>query len=166
MQNDRTANAKKLAEQALVYSSQSRDALMLAAQIDLLSRNYTEAREHLLVAQANFPESADILGLLGYASYYAEGAERALFYWRQAYALSPDPGLKAMMNRIAKEAEVEGNQRQAESYNFTLSWEGPDRSEGFGKEVLETLEKHFREIEITLNFTPREPVAVVLYTRQ
>lgn len=166
VQQHRVAAAQRFAEQALVYASQDRNALLLAAQIDLLSRNYSEAREHLLVAQANFPPAADILGLLGYASYYTEGAERALFFWKQAYALSPDAGLKALMDRMEKEAAVENQQRQAESYNFMLSWEGADRSEKFGKEVLETLEKHFREIEIALNFTPREPVAVILYTQQ
>ena len=166
VQQKRTAAAQRLAEQALVYSSQDRNALLLAAQIDLLSRNYTEARSHLLVAQANYPEAADILGLLGYAAYYAEGAERAIFYWKQAYALSPDANLKALMDRLAQEAELESTQRNAESYHFTLNWEGQDKSEKFGKEVLETLEQHFRAIEVSLNFTPREPVAVILYSAQ
>jgi hypothetical protein len=166
VQQNRVAAAQKLAEQALVYSSQDRNALLLAAQVDLLSRNYTEARDHMLVAQANFPEAADILGLLGYASYYAESAERALFYWKQAYALSPDAGLQALIDRMEKEAAVESAQRNAESYHFSLKWEGPDRSESFGKQVLETLEQHYREIEIALNFTPRESVAVILYSAQ
>jgi tetratricopeptide (TPR) repeat protein len=166
VRNNRTAGARRLAEQALVYGSQNRDALLLAAQIDLLSRDYSEAREHLLVAQANFPESADILGLLGYAAYYAEGAEKALFYLKQAYALSPDPALKSLMDELGQEAAVESQQRQAESYHFTLSWEGPDRSEKFGKDVLEALEQCYRELEIALNFSPREPVVVILYTRQ
>jgi tetratricopeptide (TPR) repeat protein len=166
VRKSRTAAAHTFAEQALVFASQDRNALMLAAQIDLLSRNYSEAREHLLVAQANFPQAADILGLLGYASYYVESADRAMFYWKQAYALSPEPALKALIDRMERESVVESAQREAESYHFRLNWEGPDKSEQFGKEVLETLERHFREIEVSLYFTPREPIAVILYTGQ
>lgn len=162
----RTAVANKLAEQALVFSSQDRTALLLAAQIDLLGRNYSEAREHLLVAQANHPESWEILAYLGYAAYYSESAEKANYYWKQAYALRPDAQLRALMDQVEKEAAVEGGQRDAESYHFMLKWEGTGESERFGKQVLETLEQHYTALEISLNFTPREPVSVILYSAQ
>lgn len=160
----RTAAARAFAEQALQFAGQDRNALLLAAQIDLLSRNYSEAREHLLVAQANHPESPDILALLGYAAYYAESAERAVFFWKQAQALKPDPRFQALMDRMGAEVALEAQQRIAESYHFLLSWEGSRQSEQFGREVLETLEQQYRELEISLHFTPREPVAVILYS--
>ncbi len=162
----RTAAASKLAEQALVFSSQDRTALLLAAQIDLLGRNYSEAREHLLVAQANHPESWEILVYLGYAAYYAESAERAIYYWKQAYTLRPDAQLRAFMDQMEKEAAVEGGQRDAESYHFMLKWEGTGESERFGKQVLEILEQHYTALEISLHFTQREPVSVILYTAE
>ncbi|MBI2820003.1 MAG: hypothetical protein HYX73_08495, partial [Acidobacteria bacterium] len=160
---DRIAEASRWAEQALLTDSFDRNALLLAAQIDLTRRQYNEALQHLLVAHSMNQDSPEVLTLLGDAYYFSKGAEQAVWYWKQAHALRPDAKLQERIERVEKEAAVERDLEQAESFHFVLSWRGSASRNSLGKEILEALEKIFRELEVALDFSPREPVSVILY---
>ena len=160
---NRIAEASRWAEQALLTDSFDRNALLLASQLDLTRRQYSEALQHMLVAHSLYQDSPDVLTLLGDAYYFSEGAERAVWYWNQAHALRPDAKLKERIERAEKEAAVERDLEQAESFHFVLSWQGSPSRNSFGEEVLEALEKIFRELEVALDFSPRQTVSVILY---
>ncbi len=166
VQAKRFSSASRYAEQAVRISPLDRNALMLAAQIDLALRQYNESYNHLLAAHGSDPGSPDVLKMLGYSAYYADGPEKAVWYWKQSVAIRPDPMLDRQIRQTEQEAQVESNLQQAESYNFVLSWEGSQAPAAFGREILETMERQFRELEISLHFTPREPVQVILYSSQ
>jgi tetratricopeptide (TPR) repeat protein len=161
--NNRIGEASHWAEQALLTDGFDHNALLVAAQLDLARRQYTEALRHMQVAYGMTPDSPDVLTLLGDAYYFSEGAERALDYWQQAYALRPDVQLQERIERVEKEAAVERDLDQAASFHFVLSWQGSPSNSRFGNDVLEGLEKMFRELEVALDFSPREPVTVILY---
>jgi len=163
---ERLAAASRWAEEALRLSPLDRNALLLASQIDLARRQYSEALNHMLVAQSVDSSSPDVLTLLGDAYYFSEGAERAIWYWKQSDALRPDARLRARIHRAEEEAKVESGLEHAESYHFVLSWEGSQVSASFGREILEALERQYRELEVALDFSPREAVPVILYTSQ
>lgn len=163
---ERLAAASRWAEEALGLAPQDRNALLLATQIDLARRQYSEALNHMLVAQRVAPDSPDVLTLLGDAYYFSEGAERAIRYWKQADALRPDPRLRGRIHQAEQEAQVESALEQAESYHFVLNWEGSQAPASFGREILEALEQQYRELENDLNFSPREAILVILYTSQ
>ena len=161
--SNRIAEASRWAEKALLTDSFDRNALLLASQLDLARRQYSEALQHMLVAHSMNQDSPDVLTLLGDAYYFSQGAERAVWYWKQAHALRPDAQLKERIERAEREAAVERDLEQAESFHFVLSWQGSPSRNSFGKEVLEEMEKIFRELEVALDFSPREPVSVILY---
>jgi len=160
---DRLAEASRWAEEALRVDGFDRNALLLASQIDLARRQYSEALQHMLVAHSMNQDSPDVLTLLGDAYYFSQGAERAVWYWKQAHALRPDAELQERIERAEKEAAVERDLEQAESFHFVLSWQGSPSRNSFGEEVLEALEKIFRELEVALDFSPRQTVSVILY---
>ena len=160
------AAAGRWAEEAVRLSGRDLNALLVASQIDIARQQYSEALDHLYVASTVDPNSPDVLTLQGYAHYYAEGPERALRFWNQALAIRPDDKLRRRLEQVEREAAVEGSFQQAESGNFVLSWEGSEVSRSFSREILETLERQFRELQVSLDYTPREPIAVILYTTQ
>ena len=162
----RFAPAGRWAEEALRLSGRDLNALLLAADIDIVRQQYAEALEHLLVAQSVSADSPVVLTLLGYAYYYLEGAEKALRYWKQAQAIRPDAQLEQRILRAESEAQVEGRFDQAESRNFALSWEGSQVSTAFSREILNTLEQQYQALEAALDYWPREPIAILLYTNQ
>ncbi len=165
-QQQRSGTASKYAEEALRLSPQDLNALILSAHLDIVRQQYTEARNHLILAQSLEPESPYVLTLLGYAFYYLEGPERANRYWRQANSLHPDPKLQELIEQTEKEEDVEGKFVQAQSNHFTLSREGSEISESFSRQILETMEQHYRDLEAALDFSPREPIVVILYPAQ
>ena len=164
--SQRIAEAGRWAEEALRIDAFDRNALLLAAQIDLSRRQYSEALQHMQVAYGVDPSSPDVMTLLGDAYYFSEGAERAVWYWKQAQVIRPDAKLLSRIERAEAEAEVERGLDQAESYHFALSWQGSPLARTLGSEVLESLERSYQELEGSLNYSPREPVAVILYGSQ
>lgn len=118
------------------------------------------------MAQQIAPESPDVLALQGFAYYYDEGPERALRFWKQALAVRPDERLRQRVEQVEREATVESGFRQAESGHFVLNWEGSEVSQTFSREILETLERQYRELEYALYYSPRDSIAIILYATQ
>ena len=162
----RFAAAARWAEEALQLSGRDLNALLLASQVDIARQQYSEALNHLYVAQQIAPESPDVLTVQGLAYYYSEGPERALRFWKRAIAIRPDDRLRQRVEQVEREAEVESGFRQAESGHFLLSWEGSEVSQAFSREILETLERKYRELEYALYYSPRDSIAVILYATQ
>ena len=162
----RLASAARWAEDALRLSQRDSNALLLASQIDIARQRYSEAVDHLLLAHSMTPDSADVLTLLGNAYYFSEGPEKALRYWEQAYTIRPDGRLQERIRQAQREEQVEGGFGQAQSGQFVLNWEGSQVSGSFSRQVLDTLEQHYRELETALDFSPREPITVILYASQ
>ncbi len=160
--------ASQWAEQALRLSRRDFNALLLAAQIDIIRQQYGEAIDHLLLAERIEPKSPFALTLLGHAYYYSEGPEKAARYWKQAQALRPDEELAAKLQELIQQAEredqVEGRFANARSGQFILNWEGSEVSDPFSREILATLEQQYRDLEFALDYSPREPIMVILYT--
>ena len=162
----RFAAAARWAEEAVRLSGRDLNALLLAAQIDIARQQYAEALDHLYVAQNVSPNSPLLLSVLGSAYYYSEGPEKALRYWKQAQAIRPDVRLEQRIQQVEREAAVEGGFQQAESGHFTLSWEGSEVSPAFSREILETMERHYKDIEWALYYSPRDSISVILYATQ
>ena len=163
VQHQRAGPASKFSEAALDLLPEDMNALILAADIDILRQQYSESLRHLMLAQSLKADSPEVLTLLGYAYYFLDGPEKANRYWKQAKALHPDPRLDELIEQTDKEEKVEGGFIQAQSSHFILNREGSEISETFSREILETLEQEFRDLESALDYSPREPLTVILY---
>jgi tetratricopeptide (TPR) repeat protein len=141
-------------------------ALTLALGYLLVKQNrQQEAIELLLPAATHFPTSPDIPMLLGSAYYATEHMDRAIAEWNRALALQDNPRLREALARAEQERSVAGSYKELRSQHFLLRYAGTETTALEG-EVLKTLEADFRNLQLDLDFFPREPIVVLLYPDQ
>jgi tetratricopeptide (TPR) repeat protein len=138
-------------------------ALTLALGYLLVKQNrHNEAIELLLPAATRFPTSPDIPMLLGSAYYAMEHMDRAIVEWNKALDLQDNPRLREALARAEQERSVAGSYKELRSQHFLLRYAGNETTALEG-EVLKTLEGGFRDLQLDLDFFPREPIVVLLY---
>jgi tetratricopeptide (TPR) repeat protein len=158
---------RALAEEraALGFVPGQPDLLMGVAYLHLRRSEYRDALEDLERARRVVPDSAEAAKLAGWAWYGMNDLERAIAEWNRSLAIHPDAGVQAALEKALRDRAVEEDFKENESSHFTLRYEGGAEPE-LAREVLRTLEGHFSAIEAELKFTPREPIGVILYTRE
>ena len=67
--------------------------------------------------------------------------------------------------KAQRDKQEEDNYRENESSHFTLRYSGGSEPE-LAREMMRALERHFSAIESELNYTPPDPIGVILYTDQ
>jgi hypothetical protein len=79
--------------------------------------------------------------------------------------LKPDPETQRALEKAQRDAQEEAEYHEGETPHFRLKYNG-DAAPDLAQEVLKTLESEFNEISATLNYSPPEPIGVILYTNQ
>jgi len=73
--------------------------------------------------------------------------------------------LASALAKVQQDRDEEASYREGETAHFAVKYSGgaaPDLARG----ILRTLEEHYRDLESQLDFSPPEPIAVILYTNQ
>jgi tetratricopeptide (TPR) repeat protein len=150
-----------------VFSTPGDARLLMELSIVYLQRQeYRQARETLLRARTEAPESADVWKLLGFVEYSTDRVPDAVESWKKSLSLAPDPEVRKLLERAERESAAEDRFMEANSNHFTLRFEGGQVNSSFREELLDTLEHHFRDLERDLETSPREPITVILYPGQ
>jgi len=139
--------------------------LMNIAYLHLKKSEFKQAVEYLERAERTSGDNADIYKLEGWAYYGMNRPEQAVAEWKKAVALRPDAETQTALDKALRDKEEEENYKENESAHFQLKYNGTAQP-ALAREVLHTLEGHFQAIESELNYTPPEPIGVVLYTQQ
>src|SRR6266404_1882047 len=150
---------------ALTYAPEHPIMLLNVAYLQLRRSEYKQAVDYLERAQRVAPENPDVPKLAGWAYYGMNKLEQAVREWQRAMALRPDAEVQAALEKAQRDMQEEENYRENESSHFTLRYSG-EAEPGLAREVIRALEMHFSAIESELNYTPPEPIGVILYTRQ
>jgi len=150
---------------ALTFAPEQTGLLLQIAYLHLRRSEYTPALDYLERARRASPESPEVAKLAGWALYGQNRTEQAVEEWQRALRLRPDGQVEQALEKARQELNVETRYREGESRHFVLRYHGGAAPE-LAREVLRTLEEHFRTIEPELNFTPAEPIGVILYTNQ
>lgn len=158
---------RALAEEraALGFAPGQPDLLMNVAYLHLRRGEYRDALENVELARRTAPDSAEASKLAGWAWYGMNDLDHAIAEWQRSLATHPDAGVQAALEKALRDRSVEEDFKENESSHFTLRYQGGAQPV-LAREVLRTLELHFSAIESELRFTPREPIGVVLYTRE
>jgi tetratricopeptide (TPR) repeat protein len=127
---------------------------------------YAEAASDFEHASALQPESPPLLRMLGLALYNADRTADAVTAWKRTMELSPDPHTERLLHKAQRELEVEERSRRKESRHFTLHYQGDATSPGLQQQLLATLENHYRDLALQLNYEPGENIIVILYTQK
>ena len=89
----------------------------------------------------------------------------AVSEWRRSQQLRPDPEVARALEKAQRDLDVENSFRENRSAHFDLHYYGQAAPE-LARDVLRVLESDFEDISAALNYTPKEPISVTLYTNQ
>lgn len=150
---------------ALTFAPDNVPLLLNLAVLDLRRSEYTAALDPLEHARRVEPDSPDVAKLMGWAYYGANKLDQAVAEWKRAQKIRPDDEVANALEKAQRDQEEEASYREGETAHFSLKYFGgaaPDLARG----ILRTLEEHYRDLEAELDYSPAEPIGVILYTEQ
>lgn len=125
-----------------------------------------EALSHAERAARVAPDSPDALAMLGFVQFASDHTLDAIRSWRKSLQLRPDATVSQYLARAERESSAESNFSLNESSHFNLHFEGKETSEAFRRDLLATLESEYDDLVRDLGYSPRNNIAVTLYTQQ
>jgi tetratricopeptide (TPR) repeat protein len=165
MQHSNPEAAARDERAALRFAPDNLNVLLNAAFLHLRQSEFTVAEGFLEQAAKLAPNSAEVAKLAGWADYGLGRIPEAVKQWQKSLALRDDPEVAQALEKAQRDAQTESNFREGDTNHFQLRYSGQEEP-GLAREVLETLETHYDTIRDTLDYTPPEPIGVVLYTNQ
>ena len=152
------------ARTALNYAPEEPALLLNVGYLLLRRSEFKESLDYLERARRFAPDYPDVPKLEGWAYYGLNKIAQAVAEWQRAQALRPDKEVQLALDRALADKQEEESYKENESSHFKLRYSGA-AAPALAREVLRTLERHFSAIESELNFTPPEPIGVILYTQ-
>jgi predicted negative regulator of RcsB-dependent stress response len=160
-----TTAAVEQYRQGLSFAPDNMGLLLNLAVLYLRQSQFAAALDPLEHARRVDPDSADVAKLTGWAYYGANKMDLAVAEWKRAEKIHPDPDIEHALAKAERDKNEEESYREGETEHFVLKYSGsatPDLARG----ILRVLEDDFNDIESQLDFTPPEPIGVILYTDQ
>jgi tetratricopeptide (TPR) repeat protein len=159
------ASAISDARSALIYAPEEPVLLMNVGYLYLRQSSFKESLEYLEKAKRVAPKNADVYKLDGWAYYGMNRVDQAVVEWKKSLALRPDSEVQTALDKALRDKAEEENYKENESAHFQLKYNGAAEPT-LAREVLHVLEAHYQQIESELNYSPPDPIGVVLYTQQ
>ena len=150
---------------ALKYQPEQVTFLMSMAYLHLRRSEFKQSLDYLERAKRMAPKNADVYKLAGWAYSGMNRPEQAVAEWKKALELRPDADTLAALEKAQRDKQEEENYKENESAHFQLKYNGA-AAPALAREVLRSLEGHYEQIESQLNYSPPEPIGVILYTQQ
>jgi tetratricopeptide (TPR) repeat protein len=151
--------------QALRFVPDNVNLLVDVAFGHLRRSEYSKALEYLKRAKRLAPESPDVAKLLGWSDYGLNRIPEAVTEWKLAQKMRPEPDVAQALEKAERDARTEQDFREGQTNHFVLKYSGAAQPE-LASEILRILEIHFDQISAMLNYSPPEPIGVILYTGQ
>jgi len=158
--------AKRYYESALHFQPDNSTLLIYYAATLMRTGQATEALSHAQHAVVIAPDSPDAIAMLGFVQFASDHTPDAIRSWKKSLALRPDATVSQYLARAERESSAESDFSQRESSHFNLHFEGKDTSETFRRDLLATLDSEYDDLVRDLGYSPRNNIAVTLYTQQ
>jgi len=149
----------------LQFDPDNTGLLLEAAYLHLKRSEYSAASDLLDHARRLDPDSVEVAKLSGWAYYGLNRAADAVTQWQRAMQLKPDEETRHALEKAERDATEEAEYHEGETPHFRLKYNG-DAAPELAHDVLKTLESEFDEISASLNYSPPEPIGVILYTKE
>ena len=153
------------AERAVAIEPTSVPLLLDVAYFRLRRAEYNAALDYLARARRVAPESAEVAKLTGWADYGLNRLAQAVEEWKHSQSLQPDDDVAAALAKAERDLEAERSFREDGSEHFVLRFDGAAAPE-LARSVLHQLEEDFQSVSATLDYSPSEPLGVLLYTNR
>jgi hypothetical protein len=151
--------------EALSFSPENVPLLLNLAVLYLRQSQFTNALDPLERARRIAPNSADVAKLMGWAYYGSNKMDQAVAEWKLSEKLHPDADVEHALQKAQRDKTEEESYREGETAHFALKYNG-SATPDLARAILRVLEDDFRDLESQLDFTPPEPIGVILYTGQ
>ncbi len=158
--------ARHYYEAALRFQPDNATLLIYYAAALLQTGQAPQALPYAERAARAAPESPDALAMLGFVQNAADQTPAAIRSWKKSLALRPDATVSKFLERAERESKAESDFSQRESSHFNLHFEGKETSETFRRDLLASLDADYDDLERDLGYSPRNTIAVTLYTQQ
>ena len=158
--------AKRYYESALHFQPDNSTLLIYYSATLMRTGQAAEALTYAQHAVVIAPDSPDAIGMLGFAQFASDHTPDAIRSWKKSLALRPDATISQYLARAERESTAETDFSQRESSHFNLHFEGKDTSETFRRDLLATLDSEYDDLVRDLGYSPRNNIAVTLYTQQ
>jgi tetratricopeptide (TPR) repeat protein len=158
--------AKRYYESALRFQPDNSTLLIYYAASLMRTGQAAEALPYAQHAAQIAPESADAIAMLGFVQFASDHTPEAIRSWKKSLALRPDATVSQYLARAEREVSAESDFSQRESSHFNLHFEGKETSDIFRRDLLATLDREYDEVAGDLGYSPRNTIAVTLYTQQ
>jgi tetratricopeptide (TPR) repeat protein len=150
---------------ALNYSPEQPAFLLTMGYFHLRASQFKESLEYVEKARRISPNNVEVFKLAGWAYYGVNKPDLAVKEWKRAQEIHPESDVQAALDKAQRDKNEEENYKENESAHFELRYNGA-AAPTLAREVLHVLERHYEQIESELNYSPREPIGVILYTQQ
>jgi Tetratricopeptide repeat len=151
--------------QALTFAPNNVGLLLNLAVLYLRQSQFMTALDPLEHARRVEPNSPDVAKLMGWAYYGANKMDQAVVEWKRADHLRPDPEVENALEKAERDKAEEESYREGETAHFNLKYSG-SATPNLARGILHALEDDFRDLDSQLDYTPPEPIGVILYTEQ
>jgi tetratricopeptide (TPR) repeat protein len=153
------------AQRALDFAPGELPLLLNVAYLHLRRGEYQPALDLLEKGRRGDPNSADIAKLAGWADFGLNRLADAIAEWKHSQQVHPDAEVARALEKAQRDQSVENNFREGRSAHFDLHYYGEAAPE-LARDVLRVLEGDFEDISVALNYIPKQPISVTLYTNQ
>jgi hypothetical protein len=158
--------ARRYFESALRWQPDNSTLLVYYSACLLRTGHAAEALSYAERAARVASDSPDALAMLGFVQFASDHTPEAIRSWRKSLEIRPDATVSQYLARAERESSAESNFSQNESSHFKLHFEGKETSEAFRHDLLTTLEAEYDDLVRDLGYSPRNNIAVTLYTQQ
>lgn len=158
--------AKRHYESALRFEPDNSTLLIYYAATLMRTGHAADALPYAQHAATLSPDSPDAIAMLGFVQFASDHTPDAIRSWKKSLALRPDATVSEYLARAQRESAAESDFSQRESSHFNLHFEGKDTSETFRRDLLATLDSEYDDLVRDLGYSPRNNIAVTLYTQQ
>ncbi|MFY9643610.1 MAG: peptidase MA family metallohydrolase [Terriglobales bacterium] len=158
--------AKRYYESALRFQPDNSTLLIYYAAALMRIGQAANALPYAQHAARIAPDSPDALAMLGFVEFASDHTPEAIRAWKKSLALRPDATVSQYLARAERESTAESDFSQRESSHFNLHFEGKETSDGFRRDLVATLDAEYDDLVRDLGYSPRNTIAVTLYTQQ
>jgi tetratricopeptide (TPR) repeat protein len=164
--HSRFPQAERYYESALRFQPDNSTLLVYYAACLLHTGQTADALSYAQHAASVDPNSPDALAMLGFAQFASDHTPDAIGAWKKSLALRPDATISEYLARAERESNAESEFTQRENSHFNFHFEGKETSEAFRRDLFAILDSEYDDLVRDLGYSPRNNIAVTLYTQQ
>jgi tetratricopeptide (TPR) repeat protein len=151
-------------QEYLLIDAENLEAQLALGSLYVRQGQYARAESLLSQAAIRNDDSPELNLLLGTAYYLQEKNDLARRALQRSLQFKFRPEVALLLKKIEEEGTAENSFKQASSLHFVIKYEGTERNQNLGQEILNSLEKSFGDLEAGLDYSPRESITVILYS--